>query len=822
MIAFDKDRRLDLIGKPLYGRVSFYQKDTNQLDKIYVYDENDQLVLCENPVYTDINGFLEYDVILENKIYTVHQEKYIGDYDDPKTDNRPNMWADDRTYYTGLDISSGNQDSILFGYESIADADPSLGMITVVGYHTNDDCGARTYIWDENSNDQIDNGQVFGSQLQSGGRWLLVHSLPYIPSEYYGVYEGHLENMSALFGASNQYGTDNRILSPKVIKMKRGDYNIQTNYSTSRTLLLEDQVDFGSAHTVTCKNIQFAGARNSKPIGNFHFNGSYVEVDSLIFYDLFQMLISGAKTIHIYNKLSSQTSVKNANITCSNITFIGHGSIDYTNDSYSITFNGCHFIGENMLNVGTNFYLRNMVVSDRPFKDYFNNTGVEASTCTVNIENFEHPLNFVLTARHCGFTVIDLQGRTLPMNPNIALALLGEGITYRNGSLGYVSVNNTTAFEHCIIDKMWINGAVSVSLTNCKVGILKYENGNAVITLADSWVASMEHDKNVSCVMGAVSTVFNSSIGEGLTQGAVGDNTNPFKGDITLINCKVNGDIIIRGALDIQGTTVSGSVWTQDFLLNGTQDFIYSVMRNCVIGGRHLLQHYTPYRTGVKTTCFWIGNLFLNTEKIPIYPESWSDPLGEGKFTRNDCTTLYLDPYPAHHIWLYKSNTGPKVISEYPMGSFTSIINVADTHGVEGYATIQEVPYVAPGHSIKSVDGNEYETMDFEDLFMDDLKVNLRFYREMYWTGHHETRHRPDYIDNPTVVHAFATNKDYAFDGGYHWMCRPRKVTAFWENSSEAYFRIMFSIDSDNHDWGNIEAYGSLDVLPYYSVKYTG
>ena len=68
MIAFDKDQRLDINGKPLYGRISFFQKDTDQLDEIFVYDENDQLVPCENPVYTDINGFLEYDVILENKI----------------------------------------------------------------------------------------------------------------------------------------------------------------------------------------------------------------------------------------------------------------------------------------------------------------------------------------------------------------------------------------------------------------------------------------------------------------------------------------------------------------------------------------------------------------------------------------------------------------------------------------------------------------------------------------------------------------------------------------------------------------------------------
>jgi len=366
MIAFDKDQRLDLNSKPLHGRVSFFQKDTNQLDRIYIYDENDELVPCSNPVYTDENGFLEYDVILENKIYTVHQEQYLGDYSDPKTDVRPQMWQDDRTYYTGLELSNGNSETLIYGFESIANADTSLGCITVVGYHTSDDCGARTYVWDRTSNDAVDFGQVFGSNHQSSGRWLLVSSLPYIPSEYYGVYEGHLENMSALFGASFEYGTENRILSPKVIKMKRGNYAIQSDYSTNRTLLLEDDVDFGPNHTVTCKNIQFAGARNMKPIGNFHFNGGYVEVDSLIFYDLFQMLISGAKTIHIYNSLVSQTSVKTANITCSNITFIGHGQIAYTG-SYHITFDGCHFIGDHFLSVGSLFYLRNMVVSDKPF-----------------------------------------------------------------------------------------------------------------------------------------------------------------------------------------------------------------------------------------------------------------------------------------------------------------------------------------------------------------------------------------------------------------------------------------------------------------------
>ena len=447
---------------------------------------------------------------------------------------------------------------------------------------------------------------------------------------------------------------------------------------------------------------------------------------------------------------------------------------------------------------------------------------MDIATCTLDIDNFESVDTFVLTARSCGFTTIDLNGRSLYSRPNVSTLLIGSGLTYINGSLGNISIQENTYFNNCKIDKIRLIGASEVGFVSCRIGTLVHESQDTVITLIDSWVAELQHNKNLNCILGATKSVFHSSIGSGLTQGAVGDNTNPFVGGITLLDCSVYGDIVIRGALDIQNTTVSGSVWTQDFLLNGTENFIYSVMRNCVIGGRHLLQHYQPYRTGVKSTCFWIGNLFLNTEKNPIYPESWSDPLGEGTFTRNDCSTLYLDPYPAHHTWLYKSNSGPKVIPDYPMGNFTSIINVADPHGVEGYATIQEVPYVAPGHSVKAVHDGEDERMDYEDLYMNDLKVNLRFYREMYWTGSHATRHRPDYLGNSAVVHSFATNKDYEFDGGYHWTCRPRKTTAFWENSSEAYFRIMFSIDSDNHDWGNMEEYGSLDILPYTSVIYTG
>ena len=821
MIAFDKDRRLDIIGKPLYGRISFFQKDTNQLDKIYIYDENDQLVLCENPVYTDINGFLEYDVILENKIYTVHQEKYIGDYDDPKTDIRSEMWVDDRTYYAGFDIPQGKQDTVVFGYESIADASPSLGMITVVGYHTNDDCGARTYVWDENSNDQVDNGQVFGSRLQSGGRWLLVNTLPYIPSEYYGVYEGHLENMSSLFGASYEYGTNNRIVSPKVIKMKRGDYNIQTNYSTGRTLLLEDEVDFGSAHTITCKDLQFIGAKNRNPIGNFHFNGSSVEVDSFIFYDLFQMLTSGAKTIHIYDKLNAQTNNKNASITCSNMTFVGHGSIDYPSNSYVVTFDNCRFIGESIFSLHGKIKLKNMPVTDKPF-DTIYSAEIDTTNCSLDIENFLSSDTYVRVAKDMfNLTDIDLQGRTLAERMDIGTIVLGEGITYRNASIGYIAPHdNSNTFVNCSIRKASVDAATGTTFDSCEIGELlytSYSQNDKEIILKNCSVQHFQLNENVKCSITAKNTTFYCDIGHDIEQAPAGvDWSNPFIGTLDFDECEVYGEIVIRGQSTFHNCHLHDSIWTQDYL-EGNTNVIRASFISCVIDGRHYIQHYIAYRNNVRTYLTWIDNTFNYTEKNPIYPESWSDPLGEGTFTQDQCSTLYLDPYPAHHSWTYKGNKGPKVIPDYPTGQYTSIMNTASNHN-EGFAKILEVQYVAPGHSIK--DGGTHERMDSDDMYMNNLKVNLHFYREMYWTGSHETVHRPDPLGNAAVVRSFSTNKDYTFDGGYHWTCKPRKTTAFWENSSEAYFRIMFDIDSPNHDWGNMEEYGCLDIMPYNSVKY--
>jgi len=71
MIAFNSRALTTQDGRPLYGRVYFFNKDTNQIDNIFKYNQLNQLVPAANPQYTNAEGFIEDDVILSDFPVTI-------------------------------------------------------------------------------------------------------------------------------------------------------------------------------------------------------------------------------------------------------------------------------------------------------------------------------------------------------------------------------------------------------------------------------------------------------------------------------------------------------------------------------------------------------------------------------------------------------------------------------------------------------------------------------------------------------------------------------------------------------------------------------
>ena len=113
--------------------------------------------MCLFPVFDGDLVPVVHDVILENRVYSIKQQVYKGDYDSPKADTRESMWKDDRCYYAGLDLDeNGSTEPIVFGISGLKDSAIALEKVNVIGYHNNFDCGMRTYVWDETALDLAD------------------------------------------------------------------------------------------------------------------------------------------------------------------------------------------------------------------------------------------------------------------------------------------------------------------------------------------------------------------------------------------------------------------------------------------------------------------------------------------------------------------------------------------------------------------------------------------------------------------------------------------------------------------------------------------
>jgi len=250
-------------GNKVYGRFYVFQKDTNRKATVYTYDRNNSLVKAQNPVYTDDFGFPEFEVILENQIYSIVVEEYLGNYDDPKSDDRNEMWNVCNSYYLG-EVEDKESNGTVYSASSLADADISLGEIKVIGYWNSFDCEERTFIWDPTSIDTADDGYVFRSNKSSVGRWILLNNLPYIPSEYYGVYPGHLENMGKLTTCPETLGKTYNITVPNCIKFASGTYDLNdsiyanTNGRT-RSILVDNKTCFGNKYSVHCEGLTVLG-----------------------------------------------------------------------------------------------------------------------------------------------------------------------------------------------------------------------------------------------------------------------------------------------------------------------------------------------------------------------------------------------------------------------------------------------------------------------------------------------------------------------------------------------------------------------------------
>jgi len=184
-------------GKPLIGRVKFFNADSTQYKSIF-YDMQGE-TQGENPQYTLQDGRLEHQIFLDTGVYTCRVEKFTGTDIGSMRDhaNEDTYWNLVKEFkaYGGSEESEGGGDLSSGFCDTIADlrlVDPSEhGVVSVVGYYSKEDgIEPRTYVWVEGNNDAEDYGSTIVTSVTgytTAGRWKLCET-PVLCATTFGVF----------------------------------------------------------------------------------------------------------------------------------------------------------------------------------------------------------------------------------------------------------------------------------------------------------------------------------------------------------------------------------------------------------------------------------------------------------------------------------------------------------------------------------------------------------------------------------------------------------------------------------------------------------
>lgn len=250
-ISLNPIQYFDLAGVPLVaGRLRIYLHGSNNLASTYVMDGT-RFIAGPNPVMLDNSGEQPNTIFLEAAIYDIHVDKNVD-----------GTFTKISDFQFGFELPDVKNDTVVDGVAGLAQANPELGTVTVVGYDSNVFCGARSYIWDAGCTDAADGGCIVASQTTDTGRWLLLSDLREMPCTYYGVVPGHEANMSAFLTYPSVVGTYG-IWMPPVPRFLKGDYASTGTFTTSKT------VSFDAGARLTACKLQCNSVEITEPLESY-------------------------------------------------------------------------------------------------------------------------------------------------------------------------------------------------------------------------------------------------------------------------------------------------------------------------------------------------------------------------------------------------------------------------------------------------------------------------------------------------------------------------------------------------------------------------
>ena len=668
------------------AKIEVFDPVSNTHVNIYTYDgSNERYTVATNPVYLNLQSRPEHTYFAD-RLVLCRLYKYIGNFSDPRVDDDTNNWKFIREWNGAFQQDTVKNDTIIFGIESLAEANPHLGSVTVVGYWNNTDCEARTYVWDGNCVQTPDNGYIVKNSDLDTGRWILKFDGEYLPSTYYGVYPGHEANINALLSYVESVGTAGTKTAPGVYFVP-GTYDASTvALATAKKLLIDSKTSF-TRESIQADDIKVIGGQVTAPICDFYFNENsnnhnISEAHSSWYKSVHKFLTSGAKKLIVDNENNFTDLKLYSSIPLENKILEVNKRIDINYNGNYIAINRCTIVGEKWIDANTDYIqFRYMNITDRWFTStnvnsfdvgrIANGHHIEASnnlSDNLSLSNFNSAAIWLKWQIANGVTEIDLEGRTVnSINYNEITKLINAKFT----TLSYADNTGTLELHNC---EGRITGMTVHYLTVYK-SVLSFDYQpvstiSAVTNFIDSTISQTPLGidngwKNSTTAVRATNCTW--SVGIDYTNN---DNTTAQAAEVSFIKCSMNQtnnyfylkrcnfeDCVLNNQnIKIYPYKATGVDSAEHYYLNAT--FI-----NNVINSTYPIE-FTKYNDDVCYDIFFklgmVGNNFVNQGITCRY---WQNRTGGNYNQRFIAVVLWNDSVPGmetteHHVYKYYGNIG--------------------------------------------------------------------------------------------------------------------------------------------------------------------
>lgn len=622
----------------VHGKLEILEPVSNNQLTIWSYTD-DQYTVMENPVILDIEGRVPQTVFCDRIVYV---RVYAFKGNDER--NQP-IYEFVRDFYAGENEKAESREYIV-GIEALKDLDPSVNSsVNVLGYFNAYDCPMRQYIWDAECTQDADNGYIVASDVSDKGRWILVFSGEYLPSNYYGVYPDHTANINALLSYIDYVGTALTKTAPGVWFVP-GEYSDSTvALITNKKLLIDNSSSFSYESITSNYDIKIVGGETDHCITDLYG----VKTARSSWYRTLQgFLDSGAKELVFEKKtnfaqapvITKNTELRNVHLVNKTDTYVGW--LGFGN--YKITLDSCT-VDEHLFYPSTSrLYFQNMLVTDRYFyRPNVNNMDISRINAdSIHLCNFDNAEIYLKWMYQKGYTDIDMEGR-LVSDIDYAPSLIG----LHNCRFNTLTLNDSSKsvfLENCQGTLRSVNSA-NLHIYNCRLTL--------DINLALASGGLLRINKSVITGTGDIQAgsefallIEHSTIEPSITCPYV---TSPAAQsyDIIIDNSSVTGDIEVKRLTMTNSKAVTVKIYGSN---DGSSGIIGNVkLENNVIDNFGFFtvtnfEQYVSNCTFVQTRI--VNNTFNNSFTCPFY------------VTDSESNKYEFISRTGVHNYLYRGNNG--------------------------------------------------------------------------------------------------------------------------------------------------------------------